>query len=358
MSRQTEELWTTLSRAGLTEGAAPATGKLGSPWYVKVLLAFSGWLAALFLLGFIAMGFEFVLENNAAALIVGGLMIGAAFAVLRIPKNEFVEHLGLAVSLAGQALVVYAVFDSTGISQTSGWLLVALLQVPLAVVMPNFVHRVFSAYVAAFALSVAMALRGWPDIVSGVVMLVAAWCWLEEFRYPRQMRRIRAIGYGLVLALIQLKGTALFGYRTMGWHHARNQLEVWAVPWFGEVLTGAVALYVVWQLLQRYGQNIRGRVAITALLGTVLLCGVSIKVQGITAGMVILVLGFAGSNSVLLGLGVVSLLFFISSYYYLLDATLLAKSLTLLIVGVVLLAVRWLMVTLLPEEKGGRSCVR
>ena len=114
---------------------------------------------------------------------------------------------------------------------------------------------------------------------------------------------------------------------------------------------GVVTLYVVWHLLQRYGQSISERLSITALLGTLLLCAVSMEVQGITVGMVIILLGFAGANRVLLGLGIVSLLFYISSYYYLLDATLLDKSQTLLIVGLVLLIVRWLMLRILPVKK-------
>lgn len=199
-----------------------------------------------------------------------------------------------------------------------------------------------------------LTIMGWPYVVDGVVMLLAAWCWLNEFRFPQHMRKIRAIGYGLVLALIQLKGAALFGYRTMGWRYSQNQFELWDKPWIGEVLIGAVTLYVVWHLLQRYGRGFSERLSITALLGTLLLCAVSMKVQGITVGMVIMLLGFAGANRVLLGLGIVSLLFYIFSYYYLLDATLLAKSQNLLIVGLVLLIVRWLILRILSVKSGAQ----
>lgn len=351
MSRQTGEMWSMLHQAGLTKGAAPGTGKPGSPWYVKVLLAFSGWLAALFLLGFIGTGFRFVFENPAAAFITGGMMISGVFVVLRISKNDFVEHLALAASLAGQALVVYAIFDISNRNEKLAWLLVVMLQVPLAVCMPNFVHRVFSSFVAAFAFNMALTVWGWPHIAGAGGMLLAAWCWLNEFRYPHQMRRIQSIGYGLVLFLLQLKGTTLLGYQTLGWQSTPNQSGLWTKPWVGEVLTGAVTLYVVWQLLHRYGQGISERISITALLGAFFLCAASLEVQGITIGMAIMLLGFAGANRVLLGLGIVSLLFNISSYYYLLDASLLAKSRTLLVVGLVLLALRGLMLKIIPVKK-------
>jgi len=349
MSRHIQEMWDILLKAGVTEGAAPETGKLESPWYVKVLLAFSGWLAALFLLGFLGVGFN--IKSSTVAFIVGGMMIGGAFAILRVPNNEFVEHLALAVSLAGQALVVYAIFNVLHRNEKVAWLLVVLLQVPLAIVIPNFVHRVFSSFIAAFAFNMSLTFWGWPYVVSGVVMLLAASCWLNEFRYPSQIRKLQAIGYGLVLALIQIKVTELFGHQILWWRFTKFQPSLWAKPWMGEVLTGVVTLYVVWRLLRRYGQSISQRIPIIALLGTVLLCAVSTKVQGITVGMVIMLLGYAGANRILLGLGIVSLLFYISSYYYLLDATLLAKSQTLLIVGIVLLSSRWLMSHIIPVKK-------
>ncbi len=352
MSRQAEQTWETLRRAGLIEGTAPETGKLESPWYVKVLLAFSGWLAAVFLLGFIGIGFEFIFKNSTAAFILGGIMIGAAFAILRIPKNEFIEHLALAISLAGQVLVVFAIFKISNHNGKIAWMLVALLQVSLAVIMPNFVHRVFSSFFAVIAYSIALTIMGWHHVVSGTVMLLTATCWLNEFNYPQHMQKIRAFGYGLVLALILLKGTALFGYRTMGWRLLPNQSEPWANARLGEVLIGAVTLYVVWHLLQRYNQSISARLSITALLGALLLCIASMEVQGITIGMVIMLLGFSGANRVLLGLGIVSLLFYISSYYYLLDTTLLDKSQSLFVVGLALLLIRWLMLYILPAKKG------
>jgi uncharacterized membrane protein len=345
MSRQ--RMWETLLHAVLSEGPVNEAGRLASPWYVKILLAFSGWLAALCLLGFVVVGFEYILDNNIATFIMGGMMIGVAFAILRVPKNEFIEHLALALSLAGQALAVFAISDD--LDRTGTWLLVALLQVALTIAMRNFVHRVFSSFVAAIAFNMALLLWGGPDVVSSLVMLLTAWCLLNESRYPHQI--IRATGYGMVLALILLEGTALFGYREMGLADTQYQTDFWFSSWIGELLISAVTLYVVWTLLRRYDQGIFAPVSITALLGTFLICALSIEAQGITVGMVIMLLGFAGANRVLLGLGVVSLIFYISSYYYLLDATLLAKSQTLLVVGVTLLSIRWLILTIFPARK-------
>jgi uncharacterized membrane protein len=349
MNNQTNQIWALLQESGIVQGEQPEKGVSGSPWYVKVLLAFSGWLAAIFILGFIGAAFEYVFRNGGVAGIVGVIMIAGAFALLRIPANEFVEHLGLATSMAGQALIVYAIFDLSDHNEIVAWLLLAILQVILVAFMPNFVHRVFSTLVAAIAFSMALNEMDIPYVIGGVVMFGASFCWLNEFRYPQQMKKIRAIGYGLVLALIVLEGTALFGYRAFGERFSQNH-GFWAQPWLAEIIIGAVTVYVVWSLLQRYGQAMKGRLSITTLLATLLVCAVSMNVQGITVGMVIVCFGFLGANRVLLGLGIVSLLFYISSYYYLLDTTLLDKSLSLLVVGLILLFVRWLMQKIIPAN--------
>lgn len=351
MSRETKQLWDTLTQAGVVQGLVPEAGRLESPWYVKVLLAFSGWLAALFLLGFIGVGFQFIIKSSAASFFTGGAMIFGAFALLRAPKNEFFEHLSLAISLAGQALIILSIFKIFKGDNETTWMLIAFLQVILAIIMPNFVHRVYSTFIAAFAFSTALTIWGAPYIFSGIVMLLACWFWINEFRFPQHMSKMRAIGYGLVLALIQLKGSGLFSTVTMGWYTTRNQAAVWVQPWMGEVLAGAVTLYIVWQLLNRSGHFVSRNLSIMAILGTLLLCAASMKAQGITVGIVVILLGFAGSNRVLLGLGITSFLFYISAYYYLLDATLLAKSQTLFIVGLILLTLRWIMVPIISRDQ-------
>jgi uncharacterized membrane protein len=350
MNQASQPIWTILQQARLVQGDAPTTEKLDSPWFVKALLAFSGWFASLFLLGFLGMGFGAILKSSIASAVTGILMIGAAYAILRMPKNEFFEHVALAVSLAGQALVAWSFFNGLK-DEMATWAVVALVQLVLAVVMPNFVHRVFSSFIATFSFSMFLYAFGAPYIFSSIAMFIAAWLWLNEFQYPKHIRKIQAIGYGTVLGLIQLKGFALFNFNPTGWRTATPNTELWVQPWMAEVLAAIVMIYVVWNLLQRSGHHLPEPLAIIALVCTVLLSAASVEAPGITAGMMILLLGFAGSNRILMGLGIVSLLFYVSSYYYLLDTTLLVKAQTLLVTGLVLLLVRWVMLKMIRRQK-------
>ncbi len=353
MSRQTEQMWMDLLRAGVVQGTAPQPGKLESPWYVKILLAVSGWIASLFLLGFLAMACMAIVDDSTFAFSIGGIMLLVAFVILRSQKNEFVEHLSLAVSLAGQALVVYGILGHSGEFESGHWLWVLLLQVILVIFMPNFIHRIFSTFVAGLAFFMALFYSGWSFGACGVLMVGVAWCWLNEFCYLKQMRIIQAVGYGLVLALIFLKGVELSGYKIIGWigWFGYYRSETLGKPWISELLTGVAVVYVVWDILQRYRQPLFQPLTIIAILGTVVVCALSFEVHGLTVGMMLIVLGFVGTNRLLLGLGIASLVSFISFYYYLLDSTLLAKSGSLCATGISLLVLRWCMLRVLATKK-------
>ena len=114
-----------------------------------------------------------------------------------------------------------------------------------------------------------------------------------------------------------------------------------------------VILYVVWQLLIRQNIKIPGRIANAVLFGTLVLIFASLKVFGLTVGVMIILLGYANGNRILTGLGIASLLYYISAYYYTLQSTLLMKSQLLAVLGILLLIASWLIHRVLFVNKEG-----
>ena len=354
MSDDIKSVYATLQKACLVNDKPLEDEAVESPWFVKVLLAFSAWLAAAFLLGFVGALFESILDNKLAAIVIGLVMIGGAYSILRMPKNEFVKHLALALSFAGQTLVVWSIFRFHNLDDSLAWGIVMLLQASLALFMPDFIHRVVSSYFAAIALALLLESSGALHLYFGLIMFSAAYLWLNEFKYPTHMRALRAIGYGQVLALIQIKGSVLL-QSGLSWRWRYKNTEIWVQPWVGEIISSIVMIYVVWQLLQRYANDASQQFVVITLISVLVFCAVSMEANGISVGMVILLVGFAGSNRILMGLGIVSLLFYISSYYYLLDTTLLAKAQTLFVVGLVLFSGRWLMLRVLSKTQEAQN---
>lgn len=336
------DIWSELHQKGLVTGDRPQTAIHESPWYVQTLLAFCGWLAAIFVFGFLAAGITELLDNPVACLLVGALLIAGAFKFLAGKPSVFSEHLALAASLAGQGLWLVAVFEVSGSEDLSAWLCISLMQAVLAWLMPNFVHRVFSAFASAIALSAAFAELDTAYLGGSLLMLPVAWLWLNEFRYTHSHRQLLAIAYGLTLALVLVKSTNVVFGGDWFWRASMDS-TAGSVLWAGEMINALAMIFVSWKLLCRY-QPENGTILIV-MLGTILFCVASFQAQGLSVGLMIVLLGFAASNRLLLGLGTAALLFYVSAYYYQLQITLLEKAQTLLIVGVLMLAayglLRW-----------------
>ncbi len=341
--------WHQLSQAGLVSGEAPEADELESPWYVNVILAFSGWFSSFFFLGFLGLAVE-IFEKPVVAAIVGGIIIAGSYVLLNTPKrNVFLEHLALAFSLAGQLLIAWTIFEGFGKAEIAMlWFTIAAFQFALSMIMPNFIHGVMSSLFAALCLSVGLSFAGVSYLATSLMMAAAVLIWLHEFNHPQYINKKRASGYGLILASIVVKGFFIFGLDLRNWG-GDVESSILVMPWVGELLLGVVTLYLVWKILQRLELSMTSPISIAAFAGTFVLSLASIEASGITVGWMIVLMGFANSNKVLMGLGVATLLFNISSYYYLLNNTLMEKAQTMLLIGLVLLTVRWLMRRLARE---------
>jgi uncharacterized membrane protein len=353
MSTSATELWSKLAAAGLTTGDMPEIGEAHTPWYVRVMLGIAGWIAAGFLLGFVGIGFAFVMHSKSASLAIGFMVITAAYGIFRAaPRGDFTSMFALAMSFAGQALVVFGLFGFFGrhIAGVLPFATVAAIQAALAIVMPNFIHRVVSAYAAGLAFAYACEAAGFHFVSAGVVAAAVAVVWLNEARLGKLHAVVTPIGYGLTLAFMQIEGAALVGHSLAMLFRSRIVHGAW--PWTGEALIAAALIVSVWVLLRRAGWTLLVPRTLLALIAIVAIGAASFKAPGIAGGLMIALLGFSNGNRVLVGLGIAALLLYVSGYYYLLDATLLVKSGVLLATGVVLLAARWLVLNVvLPEAQ-------
>jgi len=335
-------LWSRLAAAGLTSGPMPADPQAPAPWYVRVMLGMAGLLAAGFLFGFVALGAAVVLQSRTVSIALGLMLITLAYALMRAAgQRDFAAMFALALSLAGQALVVFGLsgWAEGGFDPGAALWQVAALQAVLAALMPNAIHRTLSAYAGALAFAYACGRSGVPGLASGTVTLAVAALWLSEADFRTRRALALPIAYGLTLWYLQSAAGTLSAHRLAAPAGALSGADAWS--WSDAVIGATVLVLTVGVLLRRTGCGLRTPHARIALLATLGVCAASFQAPGVTAGLLIVLLGFANANRVLLGLGLAALLATLGSYYYLLQATLLEKSLLLLATGSLLLAIRW-----------------
>ncbi len=337
LSRET--LWQELLSGGLVEGALPEIDRVDSPWYVRVMLGIAGWIGSLFLFGFVGVGFSFVMKSALAALLVGGLVCAAAFALFRVRRDsDFVTQFALAVSLAGQLLIVYGIFELMGKDEAVCYGAVCLVEVLLTLLMPNFISRVMTSMAAGIALAFTLNSFGLYGIATALTAAGFALIWMQEVRWVKFRQLCCPVGYGLALSLLLYRASFLWG-RSLWWSRSQRSADWLSFysPWLGKGLLLVAFLAVAYVLLRRLGLSAMSRSGMTVLIGAAAVLVISIQAPGIASALLIMMVGFAVCNRILIGIGILAFGSFLSNYYYLMNSTLMEKSMLLIGSGVLLL---------------------
>lgn len=171
-----------MARRGLIAADAEPLpfGTAGRPWYVSAVLGGAGWLASLFGFLFVAMLFE--PDTTGEILLAGVVMLGAGFGLYAADRDSaFFEQLALALSLAGQIALIWAVGDATeSAAATAGF--TALLTAALTVALPNRFARLLSTFFACIAWALTIRLGWWgedsfgdPELAVALVPALIGW---------------------------------------------------------------------------------------------------------------------------------------------------------------------------------------
>jgi len=304
--------------------------------WITALQIIGGWLAAIFLLGFLGAGATALIRSAAGWAVVGVLITaGIAWPLMRA-KGTVLRQFLLVFALAGHgALIVGAgMFSERG--NGLPFLILALYEAALLVWVAWMPHRLVAALVGGGALVVALMATfserfffmpgfGWW---AALYWLAAGLLWLQEARWlPRRHADVFA-ALACALALLSL-GYALLQLPDFPGRSSFSNLDMC-------LLAAANAVLIV-LLARPLLPNARYRIAIALLLAALALTW---NAPAVGMGGVALALGFARGRPWLMWLGGAALAYGISRFYYDLHLTLLIKSGLMVLGGALLLAVR------------------
>jgi hypothetical protein len=138
-----------LRTRGVIPAKDPPAEGADRPWFVVLLQGVAGWLAGIFLLGFI--GLMFKPSSTGAIFGLGALLLVGAWALYHADRDAvFLDQLALAISIAGQFAVAWGIVKD----HLSGLPISATLlglQVLVLIVMPNKIARTLAALFATIA---------------------------------------------------------------------------------------------------------------------------------------------------------------------------------------------------------------
>ena len=349
-------LWQSLSEHGLVTGDEPTRTDDNAPWYVRTMLGIAGWIGALFMLGAVFSGIAMLFDSAIAAGVLGLIACVLAIVIYRsLRNNDFMAQFGFAISLAGQGLLIFSMLQGLQLFDNGDAfiqqihllaMMLVVLQSVLFLMIPNYLHRIWSGVVGIAALTFLMIQFGLYPFTTFILLAATAIIWLNEFSWVKHGSKVQALGYSCVFVCFahlitdnQVLDFSRFWHDFFGVTPLGGALGIM----IASLLLGLVLLAVVLVLLKRASLSIMSGKGLAAILLAILIAVIGIRAPGITIGLVFVLLGYAHGNKVLTGIGLVTLLVFLSQFYYQLNLTLLYKSLVLFFSGIALILVRQLM---------------
>jgi uncharacterized membrane protein len=318
-------------------GPGPGSGEHRSPWFVRALVAVSAWIASLMILAFV---FESrIVLSSGGHMLLGAMLVAAALYLRRrMGRALFLVQLSLALSLAGQVLLINGIgemFRAVGATALAA----IVMSVALIAFYPDKIHRFLSTLVAVGAAVIFVYTNhityGLQALVAGLAG-TAGHVWYEESRLATGKIEpiIRPVGYGLITGMFFLLIPSVIPPE----FRARFGVDQTWLP--ATAALTALLILLEYRLLALHGALRNMRVAVFLFLGTTGLAVASFKAPGIIAALAMLVIGFHRSNRHIMGISLVFLVVFLSAFYYNLDITLLNKSYILLASGAILIVLR------------------
>jgi hypothetical protein len=330
-----------------------------TPWFLHLFFGFSGVVASLFLVGFLTLILyqADVFESFALQLVVGILLSGVAFALFKNKNsrnNTFWNSLAFALSGAGQLYLIFALFGNEFINNISHplsvWLLL-LLQILMLIIMPNIVHRLLSCMLALGCVVYLLGFYHLPEVNLGLLAIIASVVNLQRYQLLQSVPiKWRSAGFSISKAIAYASALMLllFSVYIVAGEYSSNGFisNDFSYNYFlAQGLLVIASLYAAYLILKRYRIKLLSQSGIVTICATMVLGLVSVYVSGLLAASLVIVIAIANSQRVLLGLGIFALVSYVFWYYYQLDTSLLVKSGSMLIMGMVMLLMRWLLVS-------------
>jgi uncharacterized membrane-anchored protein len=345
-------LWNKLKNQKLVKQDNPPPTPSHSTWYIRILLGFAGWISACFMFALAGLTLSSFLFNdgNASALFIG---IGCcAFAYVNFKAKitrDFTAQLALAFNLCGQFLIGVGIWNLLDNHYSDPkdtlYLLLLLSQLILMFIMPSFSSRVLSSLFSSIALFLYLTEVGAQAVFQPFILLLFILVWSNDLSWKNKKDLWEPIGYGLVIALLYFSSD-YFYHDLLGIFSDNPILSLTTIKYLmllGYIVTASSFILLLNSIRSEYKLALLGTSALKLYAIALLLMLTSYFVQGASVGLALLIIGFLKQRRLILAVGVLSLISFLSWYYYLLDLTLLYKSLVLIGLGLLFGAITlWL----------------
>jgi hypothetical protein len=293
---------------------------------IKALSVLGGFLATLLFIGFLFIAGLY--ESEGAQLLFGLVFIGAAIWTNKKYDNIVLDTFGISVFVIGFFMVGVALGLMEANEKTISLVFMIMTLGSLALVQ-NYMLSFISVLI--FNGSILVLLNSFaPDLIYlflAALITILTYVFLNEAKLITRSKKLSRLYLPARTALI-FSFAALLVCLNEGWLLKIN----WHYNWLSFVIIFATLAILYTRLFRLFGiEKISGRGLLT--LAPLLLLLPTLHTPAIAGAVFVLLLSFMVNYKTGLGLGILSLVYFLIRYYYDLHFTLLTKSGILFLTG-------------------------
>ncbi len=342
-----QQLWNQLKRRNLVEGETPLAHEEHNHWYIRALQGFAGWIAGFFLLGFIGSLLVMVFDYENSLLLIFSALLGngLAYTLAKNRKNsEFLQQMSLVFNLCGQLLFAWGLFYLVDSWSAIFFLSLLLYQSLVIYFIADYSSRLITTWFAMFALYASLAKLGTANLNIAIASSMFLIIWLRDTKWATQRDLWEPVGYGIALSLLQIHGQTISGEFFDWWYPASNYEWIGLTSfWLAELVLSGLLIYIFFTITRSFEIIWNTTVGWMIIGGLLLLLLARFYIPGIGAAVLLLLVGFMKQRRMLFMLGMIAFISFLSWYYYQLSLTLLAKSISLIVLGICFLIAYFLL---------------
>ena len=298
---------------------------------IKVLSIFGGFLATLAFLGFLAIAGLYDSE-------FGLLIFGIGFIVSAIWLNKeydklIIDTFSISIYVTGFALFAFGLSEMK-VDENIIAILISLIALSSLIITQNFILSFISVLAISGSFLFLIISNNSYDLIHLYVAIntvILTYLFLNEAKIISSNKRLsqlyNPIRIGMVISL-------LFGLISVGKRHLIpiSQSHIWV----SSIVMILVTMYLVYTIIKINEVNtVKSKVMIYTLSALILMS--TIFSPSISGAIVIILLSFLTNYKTGLAIGIISIIYFISQYYYDLNFTLLTKSIILFVSGIMFL---------------------
>lgn len=317
-----------------------------TPWYMRVFTFIGALFALIPFLFFISLAGIFNSMESVGA--IGCIILTVCSALTyKSQDNINLDPFIIVGLLLGQVLVtVFLITKIRNVSLSTVGVVGLVLELILFVACRSVTQRFLSIVLSFVSLSLIIfdskqfsiipVIIGVGAFVYTVIHLKRALLLYYEKSFPVLFVPLK---YGLLIALIGMTSVSV----------PYSKFEIIEAFWW--IATVMIVLSMIWFLLKVSHESKWPKSQLILFSGGVVLLLIpTLNAPGIALSMLFAIIAFRYSSKASLFLSIISLLYFISSFYYSLHFTLLVKSVILMISGILFLGAFTIVLKFWPEE--------